>query len=269
MIPKLLKPIFLPFDIDFFCTQKKFLVFHLVSRNLKIKYRRSILGVLWTLLSPLAMTAVYYFVFNVVMNVQIPFRLVFFMSGILFWNFISQTIMEGMDSLVGNMGLVTKVPVPLNVFPFVGTITNLITLLFSMPILLGAAILSGAPLSTSLVLMPIYGLLLFLMIYSISFCLGVLYVFLRDLKHLMGIVISIWFYASPVIYNDHMIPEKYKWILYANPFGMFFSDMHLIWTQGGWPSLSHFLVFSSWSLSFVFAAIFFYKKFSKGLVELL
>ena len=269
MIVHFFKSISLPFGIDIFCTQKKFLVFHLVSRNLKTKYRRSIFGVLWTLLSPLAMTAVYYFVFNVVMNVQIPFRLVFFMSGILFWNFISQSIMEGMDSLVGNVGLVTKVPVPLNVFPFVGTVTNMITLLFSMPVLLGVAILSGAPLSASIVLMPIYGLLLFLMVYSLSFCLGVMYVFLRDLKHLMGIIISIWFYASPVIYSDRMIPEKYKWILYVNPFGLFFSDIHLIWTEGGWPSLSHFVSFGSWSLFFVLAAIFFYKKFSKGLVELL
>jgi ABC-type polysaccharide/polyol phosphate export permease len=258
-----------PWGADFFCTQKKFLVFNLVSRNLKIKYRRSIFGVLWTLLSPLAMTAVYYFVFKVVMDVQIPHRLVFFMSGILFWGFISQTIVEGMESLVGNMGLLTKVPISVNVFSFVASITNLTTLILSMPILLGAALVSGAPLSLSLILLPIYGLFMFLTVYSISFCLSVVFVFLRDLRHVMGIVMPIWFYATPVIYDDRMIPEKYQWILYVNPFGVFFSDIHLIWVQGGWPSWGHFAVVASWTIVFTSLAIFAFKKFSKGLVELL
>lgn len=263
------KVFLVPFGIDIFCTQKKFLVFNLVSKNLKTKYRKSIFGVLWTLISPLAMTAVYYFVFKVVMDVQVPHRLVFFMTGILFWSFISQTIVEGMESLVGNMGLLTKVPVPVNVFSFVGAITNLTTLLLSMPILLGAVLVSGAPISWSLSLLPIYGLFMFLTVYSISFCLSVTFVFLRDLRHVMGIVMPIWFYITPVIYDDQMIPEKYKWILYVNPFGVFFSDIHLIWVQGGWPSWIHFSIVTSWALFFTLLAIFAFKKFSKGLVELL
>ena len=269
MIPDFLKSILLPFGVDIFCTQKKFLIFNLVSRNLKIKYRRSFLGILWTLLSPLAMTAVYFFVFKIVMNVQIPHRLVFFMSGILFWSFVSQTIIEGMESLVGNVGLISKVPIPVNVFPFVSVVTNFVTLLLSMPVLLGAALVSQAPLSFSLLLLPIYALMLLCMVYGMSFCLGVVFVFLRDLRHLMGIVISIWFYASPVVYSEQMIPEKYQWILYVNPLGIFFSDLHLIWVQGGWPSIGHFSIVLAWTLVFVFAAIFVQKKFSKGLVELL
>lgn len=269
MIPKFFERVLFPFGIDFFCAQKKFLVFNLVSRNLKTKYKRSVLGIFWTLLSPLAMTAVYYFVFKVVMKIQVPFRLVFFMSGILFWNFISQTLLEGMESLVASVGLVSKVPIPLNIFPFVSAVTNFVTLILSMPILLGTAILTGAPISFSMILLPLYGLVLLLLIYAMAFCLGILFVFLRDLRHLMGIIISIWFYATPVVYSDRMIPEKYRWILYVNPFGLFFSDIHHIWTEGGWPSLSHFVIFGSWSLFFVLAAIYFYKKFSKGLVELL
>ena len=75
--------------------------------------------------------------------------------------------------------------------------------------------------------------------------------------------------SLPVIYDDQMIPEKYKWILYVNPFGVFFSDIHLIWVQGGWPSWIHFSIVTSWALFFTLLAIFAFKKFSKGLVELL
>src|SRR3954453_19323172 len=95
---------FRPLGIDFFCLGKKFLVYNMVSRNLKIKYRRSVLGVFWTLLSPIAMTVVYYFVFKVILQVRMPHYLVFILSGVLPWTFFSQSLSEGMESIAGSWG---------------------------------------------------------------------------------------------------------------------------------------------------------------------
>src|SRR4051794_1756265 len=95
--------VFQPFGIDLFCLGKKFLVFNLVSRNLKIKYHRSVLGLFWTLINPLAITLIFYFVFKVVLNVQIPHYLAFILSGMLPWSFFNQTMMEGMEAIVANL----------------------------------------------------------------------------------------------------------------------------------------------------------------------
>src|SRR6202035_5870261 len=131
------------FGIDIFCVSKKFLVFNLVGRNLKVKYRRSVLGVLWTLLSPLATVMIFYFVFKVILKVQIPHYMAFLVSGVLPWSFFSQTINEGMDSIVGNAGIAAKVPVPIQIFPLVGAITNFITLFLALPVILGISILTS------------------------------------------------------------------------------------------------------------------------------
>src|SRR5689334_7103760 len=100
-----------PLGVDLFCLGKKFLVFNLVSRNLKLKYRRSVLGVFWTLLSPIAMGMVYYFIFKVILKVQMPYYLAFILSGVLPWTFFNQTILEGLESVVGSWSIVTKVPI--------------------------------------------------------------------------------------------------------------------------------------------------------------
>src|SRR5690349_10337533 len=120
-----------PLGVDLFCFSKKFLVFNLVSKNLKTKYHRSFLGIFWTLISPLSMGLVYFFAFKVVMKVQQPHYLALLLCGVLPWSFFSQTLGEGTESIVNSFGLLSKVPIPLPVFPFVGALTNLTTLMLS------------------------------------------------------------------------------------------------------------------------------------------
>jgi ABC-type polysaccharide/polyol phosphate export permease len=256
-----------PFGADIFCFGKKFLVFNLVSRNLKIKYRRSILGLFWTLLTPMAMSAIYYFVFKVVLRVSIPHHLIFILSGVLVWNFISSTVLEGMESIAANVGLLTKVPVPVQVFPFVGALTNFSTLILATPVLIAATLFSAAPLTTAIFAFPVYAGLIFLMTYGISFTVGIFLIRLRDLRHIMGILMQIWFYASPVVYDESMIPEKYQWVMYLNPFGMAFADLHSIWVHGQWPSLSHFSVVVMWTTIIVLITALVHKYLSRGLIE--
>lgn len=213
------------------------------------------------------MSAVYYFVFKVVLNVQIPHHLIFILTGVLSWNFLAQSISEGMESIVGNIGLVTKVPMPLQVFAYVGCITNFVTYFLALPVLLGAAALSGVGFHSSLLALPFYGLCLFLMTYGISLTLSLFFILFRDLKHIMGIVLQVWFYATPIIYDESMIPEKYRWVLYLNPFGQLFSDLHSIWIRGTWPAPDHFLIVGAWTLAAVLVAAFVQKSMARGLVE--
>jgi ABC-type polysaccharide/polyol phosphate export permease len=263
----MVKLLFFPFGVDIFCFGKKFLVYNLVGRNLITKYRRSILGILWTLASPLSMAIVYYFVFKIVLQVQQPYYIVLILGGVLPWTFFSQTIVEGTDSIVGGAGLLSKVPIPLPVFPFVGALTNLVTLFFSSPILIGAALLSGAPIGPSIIMLPFCYLILFLITYSISYTLGVASVYLRDLRHVTAIVMQVWFYATPVLYRQSMIPEKYRWILFVNPIGQIFAAFQTILTTGEWPDPITLGPSIIWAISLVTLVCLLHKYYFKEVVE--
>ena len=233
--------------IDFFCIQHRFLVSNLVTRNLKVKYRRSFAGILWTLLAPLSLAALYYFVFSVILKVSQPHYLAFILSGVLPWSFVAQSLTEGVDSLVSNWALISKVPVPTQVFPFVGTLTNFINLMIAIPVALAASVLSGVELGPSVIVLIPLLIALFITVYGLSMIMGMIYVYLRDLKNAVGILIQFWFYATPVIYSEALIPERFQWIVYANPFGCFFTSFHSILVAGAWPTLSHLFGVAIWT----------------------
>lgn len=256
-----------PFGIDVFCTGKKFLVYNMVGRNLKVKYRRSVLGLLWTLAHPLSMTAIYFFVFKIVLNVQMPHYLVFMLSGLLTWAFFASSVAEGMESLVGNIGLLTKIPIPIQVFPFVGTLTNLSTWVFSLPILVGASLISGTNLGWSLLSLPFFLLALFTMAYSLGVILSIAFVYFRDLKHILSLVLQAWFYATPVIYNADMIPVRYHWILFLNPVAKSFTAIHGLFVDGRWPTDGEWIMTGIWALVLMTTALFVHRRFSGGLIE--
>lgn len=256
-----------PFGIDIFCLGKKFLVFNMVSRNLKIKYRRSIFGVFWTLLNPLAMAAVYYFVFRVILNIQIPHYLVFILTGMIPWTFFIQSVLEGMESIVGNWGLVSKVPIPIQIFPFVGTITNWVTLALALPVLFLVAVISNAELGSSVLLVPYYLIAILLQTYGFALILSIAFVYFRDLRHIMGIFMQIWFYGTPVIYQEKMIPAHFQWILLANPVASIFVGLHKIFVEGVWPSAQDLALTAGWSVGILLIGALIYRAVRSEVVE--
>ncbi len=253
--------------VDMFCLGKKFLVYNLVSRNLKTKYRRSVFGLFWTLLAPIAVTCIYYFVFKVILQIQVPHYSVFILSGVLPWTFFAQTLGEGMESIVGNWGLVSKVPIPIQVFPFVNAITNLSTLCLSIPVLLGAAWISGVPFGGAFLYLPFFIFALFFMTYCLSLSLAILFVYFRDFRHMLTIGLQLLFYGTPVLYDPIMIPQKYKWILDVNPIAYLFTGMHKILARGESPSPHEVLGVAFWSLVLFALSVLFQNKFGNEIVE--
>ena len=252
---------------EFFCLHRKYLVANMVNRNLKVKYRRSVLGIFWTLLYPMAMAAVYYFVFKLVLRVDAPHYLLMIMCGVLPWGFFSQSVLESTESIIGNWGLVTKVPIPVQVFPWVGVLTNFITLLLATPVILAVALLSGAPVGWSLMALPLILLALLGFTYAISLIAAVLSVWLRDLKHLITIGMQIWFYATPVLYLESMIPDSYRWIGMFNPLSAYFGALHGLWLRGEWPGFSQWVTVLGWTFGSLALAYWVRETKSEEIVE--
>lgn len=208
---------------EFFCLNRKYVLLNFLSRNLKVKYRRSAFGYLWTLLIPLAQVCIFYFVYKVVLKVQIPNYLSYIVSGLLPWVFFVTSVNESMESLVASHGLLTHAPVPIQIFPASCAVTNFVNFIPSVPLIfLITSLESGQlPSWSGLWILPL-SFLLFIFTYSLSFILACLYVYLRDLKHLIGIIIQLWLYVTPVLFSAEMIPDRFRWVLWANPLSGFF-----------------------------------------------
>ena len=252
---------------DAFCFNKKFLVFNLVDRNLKVKYRRSFLGFFWTILSPLAMSAIYYFVFKSILHIERPHYLPFILSGVLPWSFFAQSLSESTESIVANQALISKIPIPIHIFPYVVTLTNFSTLLFALPVIFVLAILSGVSVGLNMLWVLYFFAALLILGYSIGAVLSIFFVYLRDLRHAVTLLLQIWFYATPIIYDSSMIPQKYFWLLYLNPVGSIFEGIHesMMGTSG--TLYMHVLASFLWCAFFLLILRITFSRLRTGLVE--
>lgn len=255
---------------DYFCVRKKFLVYNFTSRNLKIKYKGSFFGYLWSLMVPLAQGAIYYLVFKMILKVQVPNYVPYILSGILFWIFFSNTLSFGLDGLIGNRQLLTKIPIPLQVFPLVETISNGISLLLAAPVLIGVILFTHAAFGWSFLFFFYFVMIVAMIAFGLSTALGLATVFFADIKHIFTLVVQLWMYATPIFYQENMIPEKWQWLLYLNPVGLAFTGMHKSVVYGEIPEARQIFVPLAWAAFAILLGWFsmnLAKK--KGVVELL
>jgi len=264
---QILTKLLFPYGHDLFGIYRKNLLYNIVGRNLKLKYRQSYMGMLWTLLIPAFSAIIYYFVFQIIMKVQIPNYLLFVLSGLVPWTFLSGTALGAMESIVLHGYLINKVPVPPSIFPLTETITGFINFLLAIPILFIVAFITQAPINFSVFYLPLLFALLFVQTYSISLALGTLFVYFRDLRHLMTLILQVWFYLTPVIYSESMIPENFKWISKANPSAYLFSGIHNIFVFGQGPTPEMLLISCLWTFGLLMLSFWIYKKISTFIAE--
>ncbi len=213
-----------------------FLLEQLVKRNFNTKYRQSVLGVLWSFLNPLMTMAVQYLVFSQLFRSDISHFPVYLLTGIILFSFFNECVTLGMDSIVLNGPLITKVAMPKLIYPLSRSISSFISLVISLVPLLGAMLLSGTPLTPALLLIPAAIVLLFLFSLGMSLILCTLNVFFRDTRFLWSVVSLLWTYATPIFYPISIIPAAWQPIFRLNPMFQFIDFLRTIILQGAWPS---------------------------------
>lgn len=239
-----------------------FLTTQIISRDFKRKYKRSILGVVWSLLYPILMMAVMAVVFSKMFRFgsEGTNYLVYLMTGIILWNYFSEATNSAMTSVVDNFSLINKVYIPKYVFPlskclFVG-INFLLTLIPWLGIILLTKVGLGTyPASINLyyLWLPLIFFLFFLFTIGIGLILSCVSVFLRDVFYIYGIILIIWNYYTPVFYNLSIIPDNLQGIFKLNPLYQFINTVREIVLFGHGPSLQTmgalvFLAFASLGL---------------------
>jgi ABC-type polysaccharide/polyol phosphate export permease len=192
-------------------------VFLLIARDFKVRYRASFFGYLWSMLNPLLMMAVLSLVFSFALKQDIPRYPAFILSGLVFWNLFSQSIHLGKNCFLDNASLLKKVKVPAWVFPTAVIGSSFVHAGLALIPYFGIAGFLGVTFNIALLQVPALLILYFIFIEGIVLALGSLNVFFRDLGHMTEPILQIAFYATPIIYPVSALPPKYQWVMQFNP----------------------------------------------------
>jgi ABC-type polysaccharide/polyol phosphate export permease len=194
------------------------LIWALASKELKIRYKRSALGFLWALLNPALLMAILTLVFSTISRVMgVRYYSVFLMSMLLPWTFFSQTLSYAVESIVSNGNLIKKVDLPKLVFPVAAMVSNIVNFVLSLIPLVLLIVALRFPLHWTWIYLPIPLLGLTMFALGLGFLVAALNVFYRDVAHIIQILLSAWFYFTPILFSLDFVSPHLRWILRLNP----------------------------------------------------
>lgn len=235
-----------------------FLMKQLVNRDFKTKYKKSIFGILWSFMNPLIMMTIQYVVFSKIFTNDIFCYPIYLLSGYTIFNFFCESVNQGIESIVNNASLITKVYVPKYIYPFTRVCSSAINLLITMILLLVMCIVMNIPFTRAMLLLPFPIICIFLFTMGIALLLTSLMVFFRDIKFLWGAFSLAWMYATPIFYPINIIPEHFSFIIYMNPISCILQLFRFILIEGraGEPKLYALCVFYSLTSLFIGSLVF-------------
>jgi ABC-type polysaccharide/polyol phosphate export permease len=199
--------------------QYRHLIQQLIRRDVLTRYKRSVLGIAWTLLNPLGMMLVLTVAFSQIFRFQTPYGYAaYVLSGLLAWNFFSQTTTAAMVNLVWGGGLLNRIYIPRSSFALAAIGTGIINLALALIPLLFVVLYAGVPLNASLIFLPISVLLLAAFALGVGLLVSALAVYFPDVVEMYQIILTAWFYLTPIIYPVEVIPEPFlTWMTTFNP----------------------------------------------------
>jgi ABC-type polysaccharide/polyol phosphate export permease len=186
------------------------LLWQLIVNNIKTRYRRSVLGVLWTLLNPLMTMTVMTIAFSSLFNSAIINYPVYIMAGLLFWTFLSQSISASMNSTVWGSGLLKRIYVPRTIFATAAIGNTLVNLGLGLVPLIIIMLVLRHTFSPAILFLPVAVLLTAMFVLGISFLLSTVAVFFTDVVDIFQVFLTAWFYLTPIIYPAQILPEAYR-----------------------------------------------------------
>ena len=181
----------------------------LVRRDLKSRYRGSNLGVLWSLFNPLLYMIIYSIVFSLFMRVRVvgaPYP-VYLLSGLLCYNFLSQALTGSCQSILANASIVTKVAFPWVLLTMSAVLANFVNFLISLLLLVPVLLILKVPMGPSLLLLPVVLAILFMLAMGLGLVVAAANVYFRDVEHLLGIILQLGFFMTPIIYSLSTITD--------------------------------------------------------------
>ncbi len=215
---------------------------NMVAQELRVRYQRSFLGFLWTLISPIMMMATLTMVFSQVFNKEDwKEYAIYLFAGQVPWTLFAACLTDCSTSILANEGLIRKIYLPKLIFPLSKVLLNLSTFILSLAALYVLIGLIGARFTPAMVLLPVAIALLAIFALGLGLILAVANTFYRDTGHLITVVLQAWYFATPIIWGDRALSKTMEARCWLNPAYPFIRMFQLIIRDGQWPTLTLFL----------------------------
>jgi len=244
-----------------------FVIRELVSREIKRKYTRSTLGVLWSVLAPLLNMTVMSLIFTTIFTRDIENFPIYYLTGIILWNMFSAGSAQAMTSLVDNKSMLIKVKLPTGIFPLARCCTALTNLSYSLIAYVIMLVVFQIKLNAAFLLMPIYILLTFLFTLGIGKALSVMYIFFGDIQHLYTVLLTLWMFCSAIFYPVDRVAGVMRIIINNNPMYIFIAAARRSILEGLAPTPREWVMMLLWSLGVYLFGTIIFDKFQNRVMQ--
>lgn len=243
-----------------------FMLSELVSKDFKLKYRRSILGVLWSVLNPLLMMVVIAAVFSAFFKFKIENFALYLIIGQTLFNYIANSTTDSMSSILGAASLIKKIRIDKLIFPVEKTLFGLVNFAISLIAVVIVMVYFQVAPTIYMLLLPYLLVCAFFFALGIGLILATLAIFFRDIIHLWGVVTTAWMYATPVIYPIDILPEWMMSIMVFNPMYYFVNFFREIALWGTMPPVNEFVILACCAAAFFLLGLLIFRKNEKKFI---
>lgn len=241
----------------------RYLLGQLVRRDITTRYKRSVLGVAWTMLNPLGTMLILTFVFSNFFRSEVQHFPVYILSGLLVWNFFSQATNAAISGLVWGGSLLKRIYIPSTVFGVSAIGTALVNMIMSLVPLVIVMLIDGAPFHLSMLFLPVSILLLTGFTLGFGLFISSLAVFFPDVGEMYQVLLTAWMYLTPIIYPESLISARYLLIFKLNPMYWMVKMFRLPIFEGRLPTLLEVLPAIAWSLGMLIVGWLFFTSRSE------
>ena len=245
----------------------RWLLFELVKRDLKLRYRGSILGVAWTLLNPLIFMAIYTLVFSVYLKTGLPNFPLFLLAGLVPWTWVSTAISQASNSIVDGGAYVGKTLMPIELLVIVPVLSNGVNFLITIALLFPVSLFLGVNVGWALLFLPLLLLIELVLTLGISLLVATANVFYRDLQQLVGYAIMALFFLTPIFYARAAVPAKLQFLVTFSPFAALISSYQAVFYYGVVPSWRDLLFAAAFGAIVLVLALLSFNRYRDAFAE--
>lgn len=238
-----------------------------IKKDIGGKYKHSFLGVLWSFINPLLQIAVYAIIFPLIMKNDIPNYTVFMVCGLIPWNYFATVINRASFTIIENGNIIKKVYFPREILPISLVTSETINFFISTIIIIGFTLAYGMGLTKYVLLYPLVLLVQYVLLLGISLIVSSVTVYFRDLQHFIGVLLQLFFYATPIVYAVETIPESFRWILKLNPMTYIINGFRDIFYYQQMPDIKMLIIALILGILLCVVGYFIFSKLQKKFAE--
>ncbi len=244
------------------------MIVSMVRKELRGRYKGSVLGFMWTFINPLLQLLVYNMVFSIILRNNIEKFYLYLFVALIPWMFFSASITGGSVSILSQKDLIKKIYFPREIIPVSYVTSSFVNMLLCFIVVIAVALISGVvPTVTGIICLPVIMIVEYMMGLGVALIVSALTVYLRDLEHILSILAMVWMYATPVCYPEELIPERFLFLYSLNPMVPVIRAYRSVLYYGGTPDMRSLIESLAFGVVFILAGLLIFGKLKRNFAE--